>query len=44
MKVEETGRLTVKQLAEWYIRRWEKRTGRAWPDPQRRRVRLPEDA
>lgn len=36
--------LSVEQTAEWYIRRWEKRTGRSWPQAGRRRVDLPGDA
>lgn len=34
---------TAKETAEWYIRRWEKRTGKPWPQSQRPRLRLPGD-
>lgn len=43
MRVEDTAELTVKQLAEWYIRRWEKWIGRPWPQAGRKRIRLPDD-
>ena len=37
------GSFTTAQIAEWYIRRYEKRTGRPWHERDRRRIALPGD-